>query len=54
MAKIQLDVPDDLHREIKREKINLEDSGETLNLKELYYKVIRKGIEAIKKEKATS
>ncbi len=54
MAKVNLDVPEDLHLKVKREKLDREDNGNKESLKELYYEVIREGIESIKNKKATS
>ncbi|MFY7883688.1 MAG: hypothetical protein ACOVOV_02450 [Dolichospermum sp.] len=48
MAKVTLDVPDDLHRELKREQLRLEELGKKVNLKDLYYEIIKLGIEAKK------
>jgi hypothetical protein len=52
MTKIQLDVPSDLHVEIKQIQLAKESNGEKVNLKELYIDVLKKGITETKKEKA--
>lgn len=48
MTKINLEVPDDIHLKIKRLQLMKQESGEKMNLKELYYEVLRKGLEATK------
>lgn len=54
MAKIQLDVPTDLHLKVKQLQLEKEVRGdEKTNLKELYYELIQKGLEAMKKENPT-
>lgn len=50
MAKINLDVPEDLHFKMKDEQLALEKAGKKVNLKDMYYEIIRLGLEA--KEKA--
>lgn len=45
MAKISLEVPDDLHLKLKRKQLDLEENGEKVNLKDLYNEIIRKGFE---------
>jgi hypothetical protein len=52
MAKVNLDVPEDLHLKVKREKLDREDNGDKGSLKDLYYEVIKIGIETIKSQKA--
>lgn len=52
MAKISLDVPDNLHFQMKDEQLKLEKEGKKINLKDMYYEVIKLGLEA--KKKATS
>jgi hypothetical protein len=54
MAKVNLDIPDDLHLKVKREQLDRQDKGEKGSLKDLYYEVIKVGIEAMKNKKATS
>ena len=44
MAKIQLDTPTDIHSKIKRLQIDREEKGENINLKQLYYEVLRVGL----------
>lgn len=51
MAKVNLDTPQDLHTRIKRLQLDLEDNGEKLSLKELYYELLKLGLE--EKEKAS-
>ncbi|WP_157830407.1 hypothetical protein [Siphonobacter sp. SORGH_AS_0500] len=51
MAKITLDVPDELHLKMKRKQLELEENGVKSNLKDLYYEVIKKGLEAEEKAK---
>lgn len=53
MAKIQLDTPLDIHSKIKRVQIDREEKGENITLKELYYEVLREGLESIKNKKAS-
>ena len=52
MAKIQLDIPDELHLELKKEQLKLEGEGKKVNLKDLYYDIIRLGLEAKRLELA--
>ena len=51
MAKVNLDTPQDLHTKIKRLQLDLEDKGEKFSLKELYYELLKLGLD--QKEKAT-
>lgn len=44
MPKIQLDTPTDIHSKIKRLQIDREEKGESINLKQLYYEVLRAGL----------
>jgi hypothetical protein len=53
MAKIQLDVPNDLHLGVKQIQLEKEGKGEKINLKELYYEVIKKGLECINNQNPT-
>lgn len=53
MAKIQLDVPNELHIEVKQIQLQKESAGNKETLKDVYYEVIRKGIECLKKENLT-
>lgn len=48
---ITLDVPNEEHFQIKQLQLEKEIAGEKATLKEVYYEVIKKGIEAIKQEK---
>jgi hypothetical protein len=50
MALITLDVPHDLHLKVKQIQLTKEVQGEKVNLKEIYYEVIEKGLQALKKE----
>lgn len=50
MAKIQLDVPNEIHIGVKQIQLGKESEGKKVNLKEVYYEVIKKGLEAFKKE----
>jgi len=54
MAKIQLDTPPDIHAKIKRLQIDREEKGDNINLKELYYEVLKEGLESIKNKKDLS
>lgn len=51
MAKISLDVPDDLHFKMKDEQLKLEKQGTKINLKDMYYDIIRIGLNAKQNEK---
>lgn len=46
-------LPDELHREIKRYQINLEEQGERKSLEDIYIEMIKKGFEQTKKENPT-
>lgn len=48
MAKISLDVPDDLHFQMKDEQLKLEKEGKKVNLKDMYYEIIRIGLKTKK------
>lgn len=50
MAKINLDVPDPLHRKVRQIQLDLEEQERKLSLKELYYEIIDKGVKAFEKE----
>jgi hypothetical protein len=50
MAKIQLDVPSELHIRVKHVQLKKESSGEKANLKDIYYEVIKKGLDSLEKE----
>lgn len=50
MAKISLDVPDELHLKMKQKQLDLEAKGVKVNLKDMYYEIIRKGLDANEKE----
>jgi len=53
MAKIQLDVPSELHVAVKQLQLKKESEGKKINLREIYYEVIKKGLEAFEKETPT-
>lgn len=38
-------IPDDIHREIKRLKIDREEKGEKISLEDLYIELIKKALE---------
>lgn len=44
MAKINLDVPDKLHYQMKEEQLKLEREGKKVNLKDMYYEIIELGL----------
>jgi len=48
MAKIQLDIPTDLHLAVKEVQLQREVEGNKINLKDLYYEVIQEGLLKIK------
>jgi hypothetical protein len=43
-------LPDDLHREIKRLQLDMEDNGIRKSLEDIYIEMIQKGFEQTKKE----
>ena len=43
-------LPDDLHREIKRVQLDMEEEGIKKSLEEIYIDFIKKGLEEMKKE----
>jgi len=45
---ITLDVPNDDHLKIKQIQLDKEGKGEKVTLKEVYYLVIKEGLEALK------
>jgi hypothetical protein len=49
MAKINLDVPDKLHFQMKDEQLKLEKQGKKANLKDMYYEIIELGLAAKQK-----
>jgi hypothetical protein len=54
MAAITLKkLPDDLHREIKRLQLDLEDQNIKKSLEEIYIELIEKGLDQLKKETPT-
>jgi hypothetical protein len=52
MALITLDVPNDDHLKIKQLQLTREINGDKMNLKDVYYEVIKKGLESFENEKA--
>ncbi len=46
-------IPEDLHREIKRLQLDLEDVGDKKSLEEIYIELIQKGLDQVKKETPT-
>jgi hypothetical protein len=44
MAKVNLDVPDDLHLQVKMRQLSLEADGKKVSLKDVYYELIRRGL----------
>jgi hypothetical protein len=53
MSLITLDVPNELHLKVKQIQLEKEIRGEKINLKEIYYQVIEKGLESIMKQNPT-
>lgn len=51
MAKVSLDVPDDLHLLVRKMQIDEEIKGNKINLRDLYVELIKTGVDA--KQKAT-
>lgn len=49
MSKIQLDVPDDLHLGLKKQQLKLEEQGKKINLKDLYYEILKLGLKEYEK-----
>lgn len=47
-------LPDELHRTIKRMQLDLEDKGIKKTLEELYIEMLQRGIKDFKKEKPTN
>lgn len=50
MALITLDVPTESHLKIKQIQLKKEMAGKKVNLKDIYYEVIEKGLESFEKE----
>ena len=46
-------LPDDLHREIKRFQLDLEEKGDRKSLEDIYIELIQKGFDQLKKETPT-
>jgi len=46
-------LPDELHREIKRLQLDLEDKDIKKSLEEIYIELIEKGLQQVKKETPT-
>ena len=54
MASISLrKIPDDLHRELKRLQLDLEEKGDRKSLEDIYIELIQKGLDQLKKETTT-
>ena len=51
-TKIYLETPDDIHAKIKRIQFDRQEKGQKVNLKELYYEFLRKGLEEHDTKKA--
>lgn len=49
-TKIYLETPDDIHAKIKRIQFNRQEKGQKVNLKELYYEILRKGLDQYEKK----
>lgn len=49
-TKIYLHTPKDIHARIKRLQLSMEEKGQKINLRDLYYEVLRKGLEAIEEK----
>lgn len=54
MALITLDVPNETHLKVKQLQLKKEMEGERVNLKEIYYEVIKKGLETLEKQNPTN
>lgn len=52
-TKIYLETPDDIHAKIKRIQFDRQEQGEKVNLKDLYYEILRKGLEVLENQKAS-
>jgi hypothetical protein len=46
-------LPDELHREIKRLQLDLEDKDINKSLEEIYIELIQRGLDQVKKENPT-
>ncbi|SEM66645.1 hypothetical protein SAMN05192574_101397 [Mucilaginibacter gossypiicola] len=44
-------LPDDVHRAIKRIQLDKEDEGQKLKLEEIYVLVLKEGLESLEKKK---
>ena len=54
MAKVSLEVPEKMHLQIKKEQLEREINDKKINLADLYYEIIRLGLEKLEeKEKAS-
>jgi hypothetical protein len=53
-TKIYLETPNDIHGEIKRIQLDKQVLGDKSTLKEIYYELLRLGLENYKNKKATS
>ena len=48
MALITLDIPDDIHRKVKRLQLDKEEDDKKINLKDLYIELIKQALETKK------
>lgn len=53
-TKVNLEVPENLHLRIKREQLNREIQGSKINLRDLYYEILDKGLELLEENKKAS
>jgi hypothetical protein len=53
-TKIYLETPNDIHGEIKRIQLDKQVLGDKANLREIYYELLRLGLESYKQQKTTS
>lgn len=50
-TKIYLDSPNDIHGEIKKIQLDKQILGEKVTIRDVYFEVLKIGIETIKKQK---
>lgn len=50
-TKIYLDTPNDIHARIKQLQLEWLEKGEKATLRDVYYEVLRKGLEVMELEK---
>jgi hypothetical protein len=53
-TKIYLETPDDIHAKIKRIQFDRQEQGNKVNLKDLYYEILRKGLEQLEQQTDSS